>query len=93
MPLIIYDTSGSEAWNSSTVSGGVIATIKNYASTDSATLTFPTFAGRNAQIVHFLPGMSMGVGAPNVALDFSLGYPRVTVSTAAVRRKFALVVY
>jgi hypothetical protein len=93
MPLIIYDNSGGEVWNSDTVSGGVIATIKSYASTSTDTLTFPAFAGRSAQIVNLLTYVTAGKGSQNVTLDFALGYPRVTVATSSAARKFALVVY
>ena len=94
MALIIYDTDGTtEVWNSDTVSGGVIATIKAYAPTGTDTLTFPAFAGRSAQIVNLLTSVTAGKGNQNVTLDFALGYPRVTVSASSASRKFALVVY
>lgn len=93
MPLIIYDSSGTnEVWNSDNVSGGVFAAVKTYAASATDTLTFPQFAGRNAQIVNLKP-YYRGGSALGVSLDFSLGYPRVTVSTASLDRRFAVVVY
>jgi hypothetical protein len=91
MPLIIYDTSGNEVWNSDNVSGGVVATIKTYTAAQTDTLTFPAFPGRTAVIVNL--GAYIATSGPNVSVDYSLGYPRVTVGTSVVPRQFAVVVY
>jgi len=90
MPLIIYDNSSNEVWNSDTVSGGVVATIKSYPAANTDVLGFPSYAGRSAVIINLL---TYNAGDPNTIIDYSLGYPRVTVGTASADRKFAVVVY
>jgi hypothetical protein len=89
MGLTIYAPDGvTEVWNSDTAGGGVIATSRVYAKTDTDVLYFPAFAGRNACIVNLSPSTDNG----NVVLDTALGYPRVTIGTSYNTRKFALVV-
>lgn len=90
----VRDVNGVEIWNSYTVSGGTLADVKIYAPSESATLTYPAFAGNGAYLVT-IAGILPASGIPGVVLDTALGYPRVTVSaTTAVTlpRKFVLVV-
>lgn len=90
MPLIFYDTSSNEIWNSDNVSGGVVATVRSYAAADTDVLTFPAFAGRTATLINLLQWPAPG--DPGVTLDTALGYPRVTVAAASNMRRIALVI-
>jgi hypothetical protein len=91
MGLTIYGANGiDEVWNSDTVAGGVIADVKTYLSTETATLTYPAFPGRSVLIVQLLQRVSSG--ATGVTADTALGYPRVTVAAATGTRRFAVVV-
>jgi hypothetical protein len=90
MPLILYDTSGNETFNTDTAVGGVIADVKSYSASGTGVTTYPAFTGRTAYIVNLLSWTSTtDIG---VAVDTTLGYPRVTVSARSAPRKYAVVV-
>lgn len=91
MPIVLYAADGvTETWNSDSVGGGVVATVRSYGPGNTDTLVFPAFAGRTATIVNLLQWPAPG--DPGVALDYGPGYPRVTVSTAGAARRFAVVI-
>lgn len=90
MPLTVYNASGTPVWDTDTVAGGVIADVRSYAAGDTATLTYPAFAGHSVLIVPLL--VAIAAGANGVSADTALGYPRVTVVAAATQRRFAVVV-
>lgn len=90
MGLTIYSPTGAEVWNTDTVAGGVIADVKTYGPTETATLTYPSFPGRSVLIVQLTQRATSG--ASWVTTDTALGYPRVTVTTASSTRRFAVVV-
>lgn len=88
---VFADDGATVVWDSSTVAGGVIAHVGVYQATDTAMLTFPEFAGRSAQIV---PDFGWFYNASDsVAVDTTLGYPRLTVTASTGIRRFYLVVY
>lgn len=93
MPLTLYDENGNYVWDTDTVAGGVIADIRTYDASASASLTYPTFAGRSVVVVNLLTWAEEDdIG---VTTDTALGYPRVTVSAlsnSAGNRRFAVLV-
>lgn len=90
MGFTVYNAAGAEIWNSDTVAGGVIADVRAYAAADTATLTYPTFAGRSVLIVPLRVNSSGSIYG--VTADVALGYPRVTVAAASTDRHFAVAV-
>jgi hypothetical protein len=88
--LQVFNPAGSLVWDSSTVAGGAVADVRSFLPTDTATLTYPAFAGRSVYIINLRIRTEAGVSG--VAADTALGYPRVTVSTAGSGRRFAVVV-
>lgn len=90
MGITIYNPAGTEVWNSDNVAGGVIADVRAYTGSESATLTYPIFAGRSVLIVPLLANNSASDNG--VSADVDLGYPRVTVAAASSTRRFAVVV-
>ena len=90
MPLIIYGADGvTEIWNSDTVSGGVVVHAGKYAATATATVTFPAYPGRTGKIVP----STKNSGTASAALDYDLGYPRLTVTTSSFARDFLVVLF
>lgn len=89
--LQLFNSSGVLTWDSSTVVGGVLADVRTYAASGTATLLYPAFAGNYVRIIHLLVWNEAGTAG--VVADTALGYPRVTVSAASTTRKFALEVY
>lgn len=90
MPLTIYDTSGNPVWDTDSVAGGIIADVKTFDGASTATLTYPTYAGRQVVIIPVMSWSS--ASASNVTADTTLGYPRVVVGTAGATRRFAVMV-
>lgn len=90
MGLTIYNATGGEVWNTDTVAGGVIADVKTYLASETATLVYPAFAGRTVLIVSLLVRNSAATSG--VTADTALGYPRVTVAAGPATRRFAVVV-
>ncbi|WP_338678908.1 hypothetical protein OPV09_17405 [Janthinobacterium sp. TB1-E2] len=89
--LQLFNDNGTKNWDSRTVAGGIIADVRQYASTETAVLTYPIFAGRSVEIVPLL--LWVEAGTMGVVADTALGYPRVTVSVASTTRRFAVEVY
>jgi hypothetical protein len=89
--LILYDTAGVPWWDSDSAAGGVFADVKTYLAADTATLTYPAFAGRSVVIVPLL--IWNEAGTIGVTADTALGYPRVTVVAAGSTRRFAIEVF
>jgi hypothetical protein len=89
--LQLFNDEGTLHWDSRNVAGGVIADVREYAATATATLTYPVFAGRSVEIVPLL--LRVQAGTMGVVADTTLGYPRVQVSAASTTRRFAVEVY
>lgn len=94
MGLQIFDPNDgvTVVWDSDTVGGGVFADVRAYSAGETATLTYPAYAGRSVEIVPILSWNQSG--AYGVTTDTALGYPRVTVSAASggTRRFIVMVV-
>jgi hypothetical protein len=83
----IFKSDGSLFFDTSVAIGGVFLGTRSYAPTDTATETFPAFAGATPLVTPLVAEGTVGV-----AVDTSLGYPRVTVSSGGVGRRFAVMV-
>ena len=83
-----FNEIGLLVWDSTTALGGVVADYQEYAASSSGVLVYPSFAGRTAFVV---PVLDLVTGT--VSVDSLLGYPRVTITSAALLRRFMLVVF
>jgi hypothetical protein len=86
--LQIRNAAGVLVFDSTTAVGGVFLDFKTYPGASTEVLTFPDFAGATPSIIH----TGRGGTDPNVTVDTTLGYPRVTVGTSNTDRTFAVMV-
>lgn len=84
----VFDATGAVVFDSLTSLGGVIAGTYVYQPGGTDTLLFPSFAGRTARINM----ITSGRGGPVPAIDYGLGYPRVTVSAGGFLTIFNVVI-
>lgn len=83
----LFDSSGTQLLDSTTAVGGVVADHRVLVATDTGTFTYPAFAGYTAYLVN-------PPDDGTIALDTSLGYPRVTViASGAPSRELQLWCY
>jgi hypothetical protein len=86
--LKVFDGSGNVTFDSTVAVGFVPIGVFNIAGGASGfTNTYPALAGRTPVVIPFDAGT---YGLTNVTTDVSLGYPRLTVTTASGRRLFML---
>lgn len=82
-----FDASGGLVWDSSVAVGGIVADSRQVASGVSTTFTYPAYAGRTP----FLIGL-LDTTPASITVDTTLGYPRVSVASAGIARRFILAV-
>lgn len=83
------DSDGSLFYDSSVAVGGVVAGFYVYGPGATATLPFPRYAGRQADIV-ILSGAPSSADS-GVSISFASGYPVVSVADRATRGFMLLV--
>ncbi len=82
-----WDSAGVLIFDSTTVQGGVCLGVYEYSSASTGTLTFPDLAGQTVKVRYVVASNGTTGG---VTVDYSLGYPRVTIAAATWLRVFTL---
>jgi len=85
MPIQTWNSSGTLLFDSDTANAGALVGLFEIAANASATYTFPSLAGGTVDCT-----APTGKFLTSATVDYTLGYPRVTVATADFKRYVAV---
>ena len=91
--MTVFDSAGTEVFDTYTSLGGQVVDLPVVAASATPTFTYPSFAGRSMDVM--LIGSAFGYSGDDIGatVDYSLGYPRVTVASQPWVRAFLMLVY